>query len=157
MRKTILMGLGLAAALAGTAVAQQGGHEGHGTKAPEAGRARFDRRGGAPDRMLLRGITLTEAQKTQLQTLRKSQREQMQTSREATQKEFAAIREARQRGDTAAARSLMQKQHQAMAQAREQQLTAVRNILTAEQRVQFDKNLTELKERRTERRPAKRG
>src|SRR5688572_5646905 len=135
MRKSILMGFGLAAALAGTAVAQQSGHEGHGTKQQQdSARSRFGRRGGPPDGFLLRGITLTDAQKTQLQTLRTSQREQMKSGQEARKKELDIIREARQRGDTAAARAQMQKLRRANAQAREQHLTAIRNILTAEQR-----------------------
>ena len=155
MRKQILMGFGLAVALAGTSAAQQGAHDGHGTKAPQARGERFEKRGGAPDGFLLQGITLTDAQKTQFATLRQSERERMKAGRESSKTELAAIREARQRGDTAAARAQMQKLRQAKAQTREQHLTAVRNILTAEQRVQLDKNLAERKERVKERRQAK--
>lgn len=151
MRKSILMGLGLAVAMAGTAVAQQLSDSARGAKAPGARRERFEKRGGAPDGFMLRGITLTEAQKTQLKTLRQSERTKMAAQRESGQKGFDEIRAARQRGDTAAARALAQKQRQEMAQARQQHVAAVRNILTAEQRVQFDKNVAELKQRQAER------
>jgi Spy/CpxP family protein refolding chaperone len=151
MRKSILMGLSLAAAMAGTAVAQQGsGHEDHGGWLRDTSRARFDRRGGGSDGFLFRGITLTDAQKTQLAALRTTQRDRIQTRRDSVKKEFAAIREARQRGDTAAARAQALKLRQAMAQAREAHLTAVRNVLTAEQRVQFEKNVSELEKHRSE-------
>ena len=145
------MGLGLAVAMAGTAVAQQPSDSARGAKAPGARRERFEKRGGAPEGFLLRGITLTEAQKTQLKTLRQSERSAMQAQREHGRKGFEDIRAARQRGDTATARALAQKQRQEMARFREQHVAAVRNVLTAEQRVQFDKNLAEIKQRQAER------
>lgn len=45
----------------------------------------------------------------------------------------------------------MQRNRQVMEQAREQHIAAVRNILTAEQRVQFDKNVAEMKQRQAKR------
>src|SRR5688572_5279422 len=148
MRKTILMGLGLAVALAGTAAAQQGGQEAPKRSKVERGNhGRFDKRGGAPDGFLLRGITLNDAQKVQLQELRKSERAKLKANREdakMTKTQMAEAREARQRGDTAA-RAIAQRHRLVMAREREQHVAAVRNILTAEQRVQFDKNLAELK------------
>jgi protein CpxP len=151
MRRSILMGLGLAIAMAGTAVAQQPSDSARGAKAPGARRERLEKRGGAPDGFLLRGIALTETQKTQIKTLRQSERGKTKAQRENGQKGFEEVRAARQRGDTAAARALAQKQRQEMAHAREQHVVAVRNILTAEQRVQFDKNLAEIKQRQAER------
>jgi hypothetical protein len=56
-----------------------------------------------------------------------------------------AARPRRERGDTtgiAARRAEMQKRF-------EQRIAEVRNILTADQRTQFDKNVAEMKERRT--------
>lgn len=146
MRKTILMGLGLAVALAGTAAAQQGGQEAPGRSKVEK-QGRFDKRGGAPDGFLLRGITLSDAQKVQVQELRKSDRAKLKTNREAAKSQMGEARAARQRGDTAAARATAQRNRQVMAQEREQHVAAVRGILTVEQRVQFDKNVAELKQR----------
>jgi protein CpxP len=151
MRKSMLMGLGLAVAMAGSVVAQQPADSARGAKAPGARRERFEKRGGGPEGFLLRNITLTEAQKTQLKTLRQSERTTAKAQGVNGRKGFEEIRAARQRGDTAAARALAQKHRQEMAQVREQHVAAVRNILTAEQRVQFDKNVAEIKQRRAER------
>jgi len=152
MRKSIIMGLGLALSLAGVAAAQQTG-----TEAPRRDRGE-DHRGpggrfgkGGPQGLLLKDITLTDAQKTQIKELRKSQHDQMDANREQMKKQFDEARAARQRGDTTAARAIMERNRQAMEQARAQELAAIRNILTAEQRTQFDRNVAELKQREAER------
>ena len=148
MRKQILMGLGLAVALAGTAAAQQGGQDApRRSKAEGAKQGRFDKRGGAPDGFLLRSITLTDAQKGQLQELRKSEHAKLTANRDGAKGQMGEARAARQRGDTAAARAIAQRNRQVMAQAREQHVAAVRSILTVDQRVQFDKNVAEMKQR----------
>ena len=133
MTRNILMGLALSIALAGAAAAQKPAHRGDG--------------------LLLKGIELTEGQRSQIAQLRKTQRDAMETRREQgkDKTEFDAMREARQRGDTAAVRAQMAKLQQARELERTQHIAAVRNLLTAEQRVQFDKNVTELKAREAER------
>jgi Spy/CpxP family protein refolding chaperone len=131
MKKNILMGLALSIALAGAAAAQKPAHRGDG--------------------LLLKGIELTEGQRTQVAQLRKTQRDAMESRRKQGKTEFEAMREARQRGDTAAVRAQMSKLQQARELERTQHVAAVRNLLTAEQRVQFDKNVTELKAREAER------
>lgn len=152
MRKSILMGFGLATMLAGSAVAQQAGQE-----APRRGKAdgarpgQFDKRGGAPDGFLLRGITLSEAQTTQLKALRTTEPSKVKANRDGTKDQMSEARAARQRGDTAAARAIAQRNRLEMAQEREQHVAAVRNILTADQRVQFEKNVAELKQRQQDR------
>jgi len=147
MRKTILMGLGLAVALAGTAAAQHRGPDApRHSKAEGAEHGRFDQRGGAPDGFLLRGITLTDAQRAQLQELRKTEHAKLMASREGAKSQMGEAREAHQRGDTAAARAIAQRNRQVMAQEREQHVAAVRGILTVDQRVQFDKNVAELRQ-----------
>ena len=148
MRKTILMGLGLAVTLAGAGAAQQAGQGApRRAKSDSAKGERFEKRGGGPDGFLLRGITLTDAQKNELKALRTSQQEKVKASRGGGDNQMNEAREARQRGDTAAARAIMQRNRLAMEQARAQHVAAVRNILTAEQRTQFDKNVAELKQR----------
>lgn len=148
MRKTILMGLGLAVALAGTAAAQQREKEAPGrSKVAGEKQGRFDKRGGAPDGFLLRGITLSDAQKVQMQELRKSDHAKLKANREGAKSQMGEARTARQRGDTAAGRAIAQRNRQVMAQEREQHVAAVRSLLTVEQRVQFDKNVAEMKQR----------
>jgi Spy/CpxP family protein refolding chaperone len=157
MRKTIIMGLGLALSLAGTAAAQQPGQDEQrrpkaGGERGEKGRGRF-----GPGGFLFRDITLTDAQKTQLQALRKTERDQMEARRDEMKKQFDEARAARERGDTTTARAIMQRNRQQREQMREQHVAAVRNILTAEQRVQFDKNVAELKQRQAQRGERARG
>jgi protein CpxP len=154
MRKSILMGLGLAASLASLAVAQQPGgsprdHRGWGDKGQGAPGAAMGRRG--PGQELLKGLTLTESQKAQLKTLRESQRTAMQSQREQVKKQFDDARAARQKGDTATARAIMTKLQTQREQERANELAAIRNILTTDQRVQFDKNVAELKQREQKR------
>jgi Spy/CpxP family protein refolding chaperone len=156
MRKTTTIALAFALALgAGTADAQgQQGEQGK-AKAGEQRGARgegrgFGRRGGG-DGLLLKDITLTDAQKTQLQALRKSEKDRMQASRDQFSDVTKEAREARQRGDTAAFRAKMEQVRSQRMQYRQAHLSAVRNILTAEQRTQFDKNVVELEQRQKER------
>jgi Spy/CpxP family protein refolding chaperone len=148
MRRSVLIAFGLAAAMAGTAAAQA--PRGDTLRQPRADGARperFDRRGGGPDGFLLRGITLSETQKTQLDQLRTSERQRMEATRTAGKARVEQVREARQRGDTAAMRAEGQKRREEMQRMREQHVAAVRAILTPEQRVQLDKNVAELKQR----------
>ena len=108
------------------------------------------RRGG-PDGLLLKDITLTEQQRAQIAQLRKTQRTEMQANREKNRTQFEELRAARQRGDTVAVRKAFEARRVAMQQEREQHIGAIRNLLTTEQRVQFDKNVAELKTRMAQR------
>ena len=161
-KSNLMLGLGLALSLAGTqaVVAQQSGAEGRRPDAGQqdgrgkGGRGERGMRGGRGQRgdgFLLRGITLTDAQKQQLQQLRESERAQMEQSREGARTTMEAARAARQRGDTAAARVEMQKVRAQMEQQRERHVVALRNILTSEQRTQLDRNVAEAKQRQAER------
>ena len=153
MRKSIFMGLGLALSVAGTAIAQapQDSQRPVRGERGERGGQMDGRRQGGPDGLLLKDVTLTEGQRTQIAQLRKTQRDQMEARREQGQKQRETLRAARERGDTAALRQAMQQRRQAMEQERAQHIASIRNLLTAEQRVQFDKNVTELKARETQR------
>jgi len=154
MRKSVLMGLGLALSVAGTAIAQQRGQDT--LRAPRGERGgRMEGRGGpgrmGPGGLLLKDITLTEAQRTQLAALAKTQREQMQSAREKNRGQMDDLKAARQRGDTAAVRKAFEARRAEMERERAQHVAAIRNVLTADQRVQFDKNVAELKQREAER------
>ena len=151
MRKSILVGLGLALSMAGMAVAQQPQDGQRAPRAKGGERGQVDGRRGGPDGLLLRDITLTEGQRAQIAQLRKAQRQEMQANREKNRGQFEDLRAARQRGDTAAVRKAFEARRQAMETDRAQHVAAIRNILTPEQRVQFDRNVTELKAREAQR------
>jgi Spy/CpxP family protein refolding chaperone len=100
---------------------------------------------------LLKGINLTSAQKTQLQQLRKSDRGAMQQGRNGGQANLRQqIQAARQRGDTVAARQLMAQERSQMEARRDQQIAAIRGILTPDQLAQFDKNVAQMKQRQAQ-------
>ena len=113
----------------------------------EDGRGPGGRRGGGMDRMLLKGITLTDAQKAKLQELHQAERSKMEANGQRGQNpEFQAIREARQKGDTATANRLMQAARAKMEAQRDEQFKVIRALLTPEQAKQFDANVAEMKQ-----------
>ena len=108
----------------------------------------FRRGRSGPEGMLLRGITLSADQQQKLADLRTRERQAWEKDhpRPADGQNGAEARPRRERGDTAgfaARRAEMEKRL-------EQRIAAVREILTADQRTQFDKNVAELKARRAE-------
>ena len=155
---TIALGLGLALSIAGSHVA--GAQQQSDAGRPQAGQqdrrgpggrgARGDRRGGG-EGYLLRGITLTDAQKAQLQQLRKGDSAQVAARRDEFQQEREELRALRQKGDTAAIRARMTARRTQMDQERDRRAAAVRDILTAEQRATFDRNVAEAKQREAQR------
>jgi Spy/CpxP family protein refolding chaperone len=145
MKKTIMFAAFAAMASVGTLKAQnpdrpEGGRRGQG--GPGRGGMMM---GGA----LLRGITLTDAQKTQLAKIEADERAQMQAQRGQQQgrPDFEAIREAREKGDTATMNRLMREQRAKMDARRDAQVAAIRGILTADQQKQLDANVAEMKQR----------
>ena len=148
MRKTMIVGLGLALSFAGVAAAQQ---PGRGEARREPGDVRGFRGRGGPDGLLLKGITLTETQRTQIAQFRRTQQDQAKARRDEMRKQREVMRAARQQGDTAAVRQLAQAQRAERDQVRKAHLAGIRNILTAEQRVQFDRNVAEFEQRMAQR------
>lgn len=157
MRKSnFVLGLGLALSIVGSQAvsAQQSGAEGRRPQAGqqgERGRGQGGDRRRGPDGFLLRGITLTDAQKSQLQSLQRQDSAQFAARRQQGAKASDEARAARQRGDTATVRRLMTERRAQMDQERERRTVAIRNLLTAEQRVAFDKNVAEAKDRQAQR------
>lgn len=164
MRKsTFALGLGIALTLGATDLAAQqrparpdsakagaraGGQMGpRGEMGPRGGGRGSMARGPQRHGMLLRDITLTDAQKAQLQARHTSQQEARRASAEANRQAMERARPARQSGDTAALRAFRTEQQARMTAARDAEIAAIRDILTAEQRVQFDKNVATMKER----------
>lgn len=152
MRKTLMMAA-LALATAGGIAAAQ-------TPTPPPGGRGPGGRGGPGmmmDRMLLNGITLTDAQKAKLEALREADRQQMEENREQNQSEREAIRAAMEKGDSATARNLMAAERAKMEARRDRQITAIRALLTSEQYAAFDANVAALKEREANGPPMGRG
>ena len=154
MRRTLTrMGLGLALVVgaAGAAAAQSAQRPNARPDTTERDHGRWDgqrggRRGG-PDGMLLKGITLTDAQKTRLKALREERKDEMKKTREQFGAVMQDARAARQRGDTATARAKMDQVRGQMEKQREHEVATLRTILTAEQQKQLDANIAAMKER----------
>lgn len=96
---------------------------------------------------LLKGITLTDAQKTRLDALRKEQEPEMKKSRDQFGAVMKEARDARQRGDTVTARAKMEQVRTQMTAQRDRQIASLRTILTAEQQKQLDANVAAMKQR----------
>ena len=145
MRKIAILAAFAAITSATTVFAQTGG--------PPPGRGRGPGGGMMMDRMLLEGITLSEAQQAKLQELRKAERDRAEAQRGQQQgppPEMQAIREAREKGDTVTANKLMAEQRAKMEERRNTQIAAIRAILTQDQLAQFDTNVAALKKRESE-------
>ena len=98
-------------------------------------------RGKQFDKALLRGVTLSDAERTNLQAVRAKYDAQRQTLRTQLRTNAQSARAARQRGDTAALRSIradVVSQRQAFVQA---ERNDVRNALTPANQAKFDANL----------------
>jgi Spy/CpxP family protein refolding chaperone len=153
MRKTMTrMGLGLALIVgsATVAAAQNARPDARPDSARREGRWGGERgmRRGGPGGVgaLLKGITLTDAQKTRLQALRKEQEPEMKKSREQFGAVMKEARDARQRGDTVTARAKMEQVRTQMDAQRTRQIASLRTILTAEQQKQLDANVAAMKQ-----------
>jgi len=122
----------------------------------------YDRRG-RPDGKFRRGpggregfgrdLNLTEAQKTQIKAIRQRYQPQNEALRAQAKPFMDAARAARQKGDTAAFRSNMEKARQVMQSGqstRTQEQAEIRAILTPEQRTKFDARQKAAAERRAQ-------
>jgi Spy/CpxP family protein refolding chaperone len=157
-RSSAAVGLALALA-AGVAQAQQPAQP---DGRPRAGAARGGRATGRmqPGRALLRGITLTDAQKQRMRAINEKYRTEGKSLRESMRPAMEEARAARQRGDTAAARQSFARtadQRRQFTALQERRVAEVRSVLTADQQRQFDANRTELQSRMQERRSDARG
>jgi hypothetical protein len=118
----------------------------HGNARPQRGK-RFDK-------ALFRGVTLSDAEKTNLQAVRAKYAAQRQTLRTQLRTQAQNAKAARQRGDTAALRSIranLQTERQGLSQA---ERNDVRNALTPANQAKFDANLKRV-EARAARKPFK--
>ena len=147
--RSMVLGLLVVASAAGIAEAQapEGGRE---------GRARGEgKRGHGGMRGLLRGIELSQAERTNLEAVRQKYGSQFEAIRQSMRPDMQAARDARQRGDTAAARAALAKTADERAQLQsltERMHADARAALTPDHRAQFDANVARMKERMANRR-----
>jgi Spy/CpxP family protein refolding chaperone len=114
-------------------------------RGPRAGGEFRGRRGG---RDFFADLNLTDAQKTQIKAIHDKYKTQFQSIRTQQKPLIDAARAARQKGDTAAFRSNMQKARDLAQPLRTQETNEIRNVLTADQRAKFDARQKEMVNRR---------
>ena len=179
---TLLAGTATAAPLAAQtttppshppAAGQPGARDGqgpHGQRGPGRGMrsgrpGRGSPRGGQHAlRATLRGVTLSEAQRTQLRTIAERYRIERQGWRAEARRQWEAQRghasaqpgAAPDSAARAARLAFRTQQAERMRTSMERELADVRGILTAEQRPTFDRNVSELRSRMQERQQARR-
>jgi Spy/CpxP family protein refolding chaperone len=98
-----------------------------------------------------RDLNLTDVQKAQIKAIHQKYQPQNQALRDRAKPFMEAARAARQKGDTAAVRSNMEKARQVMQSGesvRTQQNAEIRAILTPEQQAKFDARQKAASERR---------
>jgi protein CpxP len=108
------------------------------------------RRGPGGGREFGRDLNLTDAQKAQIKTIRAKYQPQNEALRTQAKPFMDAARAARQKGDTAAARSNIEKARQVIAGGqtiRTQENAEIRAILTPEQQAKFDARQKKMSER----------
>jgi Spy/CpxP family protein refolding chaperone len=144
--RTLALGALLVVGVAGVSVAQS-------TTQPTRPDSSSYRRGHRADGQFRRGpggregfglgrdLNLTEAQKTQIKAIRQKYQPQNQALRDRAKPFIDAARAARQKGDTAAVRSNMEKARQVTQSGqsiRTQEMAEIRAILTPEQQAKWD-------------------
>ena len=127
--------------------APQGVHQNH-TQRPDSAHKRFGARGFRDQ--LMKGITLSDAEKANLKAVQAKYASQMKTMRQQSKPDMQAMRDARQRGDSAALKALWQK-GAAQREQNKQILQAERNdmraALTPANQTKFDANAASLDKR----------
>jgi Spy/CpxP family protein refolding chaperone len=150
--RTLALGALMVFGVAGVSAAQSSA-----TPKPRADGARPEgqfRRGpggGREGRGFGRDLNLTDAQKAQMKAIRQKYQPQNQALNDRAKPFMEAARTARQKGDTVAARTNMEKARQVMQSGqsfRAQEQAEIRAILTPEQQAKFDARAKVAAERR---------
>lgn len=122
-------------------------------KAQDSTRQHGGRRGfgpGAMQKQLFKGITLSDAEKTNIKNVHTKYEPQMKALREQFKPQMQTARAARQRGDTAVLKNL-RSQNAAQREQAKKLLEAERNdlrlALAPDHRAQFDANVKQLEQR----------
>jgi Spy/CpxP family protein refolding chaperone len=147
--RSMVLGLLVVAGIAGVAEAQA--PQGNRDQRPRGEGRRSDKDGGGRGmRGVLRGIDLSEAEKTSLEAVRQKYASQFQTIRQSMKPDVDAARAARQRGDTAAARAAFTRtadERAQLAALTDRMHADLRAALAPAHRSQFDSNVAQMKER----------
>src|SRR6266550_4722209 len=120
---------------------------------PDSGMYRRGRAGGefrdrrGPGRDFFADLNLTDAQKAQIKAIRQKYQPQNEAARTQAKPFIDAARAARQKGDTVAFRSNMDKAREVGQSVRAQETTEIRNVLTPDQRTNFDARQKEMADR----------
>ena len=150
MRKNRVIGLAMVAVLSVGTLAQAQSA----TTQPEhqrRGMGRGDRVG--PGRGLLRGITLSEAEKTRVQAIRTKYDAEAKSLRESLRPAMEEMRAARQKRDSVAMKAVWEKSaadRQKLQVLVQRQRADVRAALTPENQKVFDANAKQLEQRRAQ-------
>jgi protein CpxP len=133
--RSLALGALMLVGVAGISAAQS-------TTAPQKADSGFHRRGPRAGgqmraREFGRDLNLTDAQKAQIKAIRDKYKPQNEAARTQAKPFMEAARAARQKGDTAAFRSNIEKARQVGQSVRTQEMTEIRNVLTPEQRTKF--------------------
>ena len=126
----------------------QGMHQNHAQR-PDSAHKRFAGARGLRGQ-LLKGITLSDAEKANLKSVRAKYASQMKAMREQSKPDMQAMRDARQRGDTAAVKALWQKGAAAREQNKQVMLAErneMRAALTPANQTKFDANAAQFDKR----------
>jgi Spy/CpxP family protein refolding chaperone len=144
--RTLTLGALMLVGAAGVSAAQS-------TTVPQKADSGFYRRGPRAGgqfrgREFGRDLNLTDAQKAQIKAIRDKYKPQNEAARTEAKPFIDAAQAARQKGDTAAFRSNMEKARQVGQAVRTQETAEIRNVLTPEQRTKFDARQKEMANRR---------
>jgi Spy/CpxP family protein refolding chaperone len=156
MRKAHVIGIAIISLLTVGSVAQAQ------TGAPGAPQAR-QQRGARTERgrgRLLRGITLTDAEKARVKEIRQKYQTESKTLRESLRPAMQDMRAARVKHDTVAMKAAWDRtaaDRQKLDALMQRERAEIRTALTAEQQRQFDANVKQLDERRAGRKKGGRG
>lgn len=138
----------VAAAQQPTPAPARGAHQPRGGHAARNPRGQF--RPAAIRHQLFKGITLSDAEKTNVKNVQAKYASQMKSVREQLKPQVKAAREARQRGDTAALKAMWQKSGAEREQIKtllESEKNDLRAALTPANQVKFDANVKQLEQR----------
>lgn len=149
IRRTFARALLVAGASIGAATVASA-QQGTAVQPPRAQNQHPRRANGArrPDAHLLKGLALSDAEKANLKNVHAKYAPQMQAMRRQAKPQLQALRDARQRGDTAALRSLRQQSQAQNAQQRNQakqvfdaERNDLRSGLSPANQAKFDANV----------------
>jgi Spy/CpxP family protein refolding chaperone len=150
--RTLALGALMVFGVAGVSAAQSSA-----TPKPRADGARSERQfrrgpgGGREGRGFARDLNLTDAQKAQMKAIHQKYQPQNQALKDRAKPFMEAAQAARQKGDTVAFRSNMEKARQVMQSGQSfhaQEQAEIRAILTPEQQAKFDARAKVAAERR---------